>query len=200
MSLTNVAQMALSHIGSGRSITDIDTDISEEARALRTFQDVAIKTAMRAAPWSFCTEILALGLVEEDPNDEWDYSYRYPSTAVGIRRILSGARTDTSDTRSPYKIARDSSGKLIFSDEEDAEAEITVYVSDVSQWPEDFKLAVSYLWAALVCPRVTKEDPMKIKRDLLGLYNMSVLEAKVNNHNEEQPDQEPDSEFIRCRE
>jgi hypothetical protein len=197
---TEMGQMALSHLGCGKSISDIDEDTSEEARALRAFQEVALKIAMRKLAWPFCTEIVALALIEEDPNDEWDFSYRYPSTAISIRRILSGTRIDTRDSRVPYKVGKDSTAKLVFTDEEDAEAEVTVYVSDPSFYPEDFTLAFTYLWASLVAPRVTKGDPWKVKQAMLGYYERELALAGANAINEEQSDAEPDAESIRCRE
>lgn len=199
-SFTDMAQMALSHLGSGKTISNIETEQSDEARALRTFQDTALEHVLRAVPWSFATQIEELALVEEDPNDEWAYSYRYPTDALMIRKIQSGLRTDSRQSRVPYRIAQDDSGRVIFTDIEDAIAEVTVNETDSSLYPADFVLAFTYYWAFLVAPRVTKGDPFKLKNEMFELYKLHISYAFANSMNEDQPDQPVESEFIRTRE
>jgi hypothetical protein len=201
-SFTEIGQMALSHLGSGKTMSDIETDTSEEGRALRTFQETALKKTLAAAPWPFCTDIVDLTLVEENPNDAWDFSYTYPSTIVMIQKILNGAKgaIDTRDTRVPFQIAKGSSSKVVWTNEDDAQALVTEYVTDTSFFTPSFIIAFSYYWAYLVAPRITKSNPQQIKKEMLVYFKQEVAEAVSQSFNEEQQDVEPDSEFIRSRE
>jgi hypothetical protein len=198
-SFTEIGQMSLSHLGSGRSIADVDTEQSEEARVLRLFKDTALRKVLSAAPWPFCTQIVTLTLSEEDPNDEWDFSYVHPTTAILIRRIVSGTRTDVRETRVPFRVANATSGRVIWTDEASAKAEITVYKTDTSLFTPEFVLALSYYWAYLIAPRVTKGDSTDLKKKMLAYFKQEIAEAIARSFNEEQPDIEPDSEFIRSR-
>lgn len=199
-SFTEMGQMALSHLGSGKTITDIETEQSEEARALRTFQETALKKVMAAAPWPFCTEIVDLNLVEEDPNDDWDYSYVYPPQAIKIRKLLSGLTTDYRDSRVPFRLANSSTGKLIWTDQDDAQAEITVYEDDPTLYSPEFVMAFTYYWAHLAAPRICKGNPGQVKEQMFKYFKQEMSEAMASAFNEEQPQSEPDCEFLRSRE
>lgn len=192
--------MALSHLGAGKAIANLDTENSEAASACRTFYDIAVEATLRDFDWPFATKIRALALIEEDPNDEWAYSYRYPTDCLKFRRILSGQRLDTRDTRAPYRIAQDASGSLIYTDESEVSAEYTLNMTDPSFYPADFVIVLSYRLAAYIAPRVAGADPVKKGEDALKKYFFELGVAQANASKEEQPDKEPDSEFVRVRE
>ena len=120
--------MALSHIGSAKDIANLDTDKSDEARACRRFFDVARDATLRDFAWPFAQRRAALGLIETFTDGEWTYSYRYPSTALKLHRILSGIRNDNRQSRASYEILKDDDGRLIYTDMENAEVEYTEQV------------------------------------------------------------------------
>ena len=192
--------MAISHLGEGKEIANIDTEQSEEASACRRFYDTARDATLRDFPWTFATKIVSLSLIEEDPTEEWEYSYRYPSDCVRAKRILSGVRNDTRQSRSPYRILKDDAARIIYSDEENAKLEYTERVEDPSFYPADFEIAFSFRLAAYIAPRLTKGDPFKLRNEALNMYNFEISRAKATLLNEEQPDEEVDSELVRMRE
>lgn len=196
---TNIANMAISHLGISKEIGNLDTEKSAEAAACRTFYETARDETLRDFPWPFATKFVALGLVETDPTDEWSFSYRYPSDCLNIRRILSGLRNDNRDSRASYKIGRDDDGVLIYTDIENASIEYTIRDDEVERYTPDFKMAFSCRLAALIAPRITKGDPFKMRDAALKMYQMELSKAHANAANEEQPDREPESEFIRAR-
>ena len=89
-SKTEIGNLALSHIGIGKEVANIETEQSAEASALRRVYDTALRKTLRDFNWPFARVIADLGLIEEDPTDEWDFSYRVPSDCVSFRRIPSG--------------------------------------------------------------------------------------------------------------
>lgn len=193
-----IANFALSHLGIGKEISSFD-EKSAEASACDRFYDVALEAVLRDFAWPFATKIDALALVEEDPNDEWSFSYRYPSDCLHVRRILSGTRNDTRQSRVPYRIIQDDEGLLILTDLGEAEMEYTLRADDPVRYPPDFKMAFSFRLAAYIAPRITSGDRSKMREQMLQLYAYEISAAKATAGNEEQPDELPDSEFIRAR-
>lgn len=198
-SSTEIANLALSHLGIGKEISNIETDQSKEAVACRRYYTIARDATLRDFNWPFATKIAALGLVEEDPNSEWDFSYQQPSDCLKPRRILSGIRNDPRDSRVPYRLAQSDAGNVIFTDKEDAELEYTLRVEDVTYYPPDFVLALSYRLAGLIAPRITGGDNFQIGERAKNEYKAEISSAARTSLNEEQVEQDPDSEFIRAR-
>lgn len=196
---TEIANIALSHLGVGKEIQNLTSDQSSEATACRRFFDISRNATLRDYPWPFATKIADLALVASSPNSEWDYSYRYPTDCMNIRRILSGQRQDTNDTRAPYEITRDASGRLIYTDQETACAEYTMRNEDPAQYPDDFTMAMSFRLAYYIAPRITGGDPFNLQERMMKNYEMELTRAVRSNVNEEQKDPEPDSGLERSR-
>lgn len=199
-SKTVIANLALSHLGIGKEIADLDTENSEEANACRRFYEESRDKALRDFNWPFATRIENLTLVETNPNNEWSYSYRYPVNAVGIRRILSGIRNDTRQSRVPYRRTKDATGGLILCDLDSAQVEYTERLEQVELYPSDFVMALSYLLAVYIAPRITSGDPFGLGNKAAQFYSIELSNARANAHNEEQPDAVVESEFVRGRE
>ena len=194
-----IVNLALSHLASGKEVANFETEASEEARTARRFYEVARDATLRDFPWPFATKIAALALIEEEPNTEWAFSYRIPTDCVYLRRILSGLRNDSRDTRAPYKLGQDSSGLLLYTDEEDAQAEYTVKSENTEIYPSDFAMAFSYYLAMLMAPRLTSGDQFKLGERAMRLYQFEIGRAVSRGFNEEQGEEEPASESIRAR-
>ena len=193
-----ICNMALSHLGVGKEIASL-TENSQEAKACRRFYENSRDDTLRAFDWSFATAFIALGLVEEDPTTEWAFSYRQPSDCIKIRRILSGERNDTQESKTPFKISSDTSGILILTDMEEATTEYTKRTEAVEHYPSDFIQAMSFKLAVLIAPRLTAGDRFKMGARAASLFVKAISDAQGNSLNEEQPDQPPDSEFITAR-
>jgi hypothetical protein len=199
MTETEVANLMLSHLGVGTEIGDIGTENSAEALAARRFKDVSRRATLRDFGWPFAAKITDLTLKEEEPNVEWAYSYNYPSDCLRFKRILSGTRNDTRQTRVPYKIGNETEGTVIYADKEDAQAEYTIDISDTTRCPDDFILAWSMRWAQYCAPLLTAGDPFKLTERLKALYEYELSRARASALNEEQPEEDPDAELIRAR-
>lgn len=198
-SSTEICNLALSHIGIAKPIANLDTEQSQEASTCRVFYTTVRDVVLRDYRWPFATKIASLNLVGTDPNSEWAYSYRYPTDCIMFRRVLSGQRNDTPDTRIEYRIGKDDAGKLIFCDIEEAECEYTVKVTDTQFFTPDFILALSYRLAYYIAPRLTAGDPFKLGDAALKMYQIEVGRAISSAFNEEQPGPIPESELIRVR-
>lgn len=198
-SKTEISNLAISHLATGKTISDFTTENSEEARACRTYYEIAKRMVLADHDWTFATRFETLGLVASQPTSEWDYSYRYPSQCVKVRRILSGERSDTLDTQIPYKIISDSTGKLIYTDQEDAQVEITRDLDDPELFSPHFTMALSFRLAMYIAPRITAGDPQNLRERMQGYYLLELSSAVADNMNSEKLDKRPKSEFIKVR-
>ena len=200
MSKTTIANLALSHLGIGKEISILETEQSTEAKAIRPVFDTCARKVLRDFSWPFATRFVSLGLLDTPvPGAQWEFAYQYPSDCLNFRKILSDVRNDTPDTVVPYRIAYGDAGQIILTDKESAVAEYTVYVDDTSRYTPDFELALSYLIAAMIAPKVTAGDPAKLGQRALQLYSYEIENAKKNASNEEQREQAPEAEAIRVR-
>jgi hypothetical protein len=194
-----ICNMALSHLGNAVEITDLDTEASAEASACRRFFDDTVDAVLRDFDWGFARHYQALGLVTEDPNDEWAYEYQLPSDCVRLRKILSGVRNETRQSRIPYELSFGVAGTTVFTDQADAVAKYTRRVTDTERFPVDFVLALSFRLAHYIAPRVTGGDPFQLGKRALELYQVEIAKAQAAASHEEQPEEEPDSQFGRFR-
>ena len=192
--------MALSHLGQGAEIANLDTENSEAANACRRFYELAKDETIRDVKWPWATRFAELALVEEDPTEEWAYSYRYPTDCLTIRRILSGSRNDSRQSRIPYKIVQDDSGLLVYTDLDSASIEYTVREDNPGVYPVDFVAALSYKLAWYIAPRLTKSDPFNLRKTVADSYAAAISKAARNSFNEEQDEEPVQSEFVRARE
>lgn len=199
MTDTEIVNLAISHLGTSTEITSLATEASQEALVARRYYDIALDKVLGAFAWPFATRVVALALVQSAPTTEWDYSYRYPSDCLTMRRILSGTRNDTRQSTIPYLIASDASGRLIYTDEETAVCEYTKRITDTSIFPPDFTLAFSYYMASLMAPRITGGDQFKLGQLAYAQYRNAISEASAKAVNEQKAEELPESEYIRER-
>ncbi len=198
-SYVEIANMSLTHLGQGVEIASL-VERSAEAKAINRVFDTARKKCLRDYKWPFATQLgTALALVTSQPNLEWAYAYRYPANCFFFRRLLSGNRNESPDSEVPYRVGRDGTGLLIYTDLVDATCEYTIDATDPSKYPEDFALALSYLVAFLTAPRLTRGDPFKLRDTMWKLYQLEINNSNVNARNEEQPDALPLDDFTAAR-
>ena len=198
-SRTEIANLALSHIGIGKEVANIETENSEEARACRRYYDLALETTLRDHDWPFATKYATLGLVEETPNEEWAFSYRYPADCLKIRKILSGLANDNRQSRIDFIEAQDDSGRLVFTNNRSAQVKYTPFSKNISIYPPDFVMALSFRLAIYIVSRLTGGDPFQLGPQVLQKYVLELTKAQANAGNEIQEEEHPESEYIRSR-
>lgn len=196
---TVIANLAISHLGINKNISNFDTDKSSEGNAVRQFYETSLEQVLSQFRWSFARAYVKLALVQSNPTCEWGYSYRYPSNCLLVRRILSGLRTDTHQSRVPFLIGTDAAGGLIYTDMAKAEIEYTFLQQDTSKFTSEFAMSLSLKIAYMIAPQITAGDPFKMRDSIQALYMKSLDQAESNIATEEQPDRDIESEFIRSR-
>lgn len=198
-SATEIANLAMIHMGA-QPIANIDTEKSVAATTAKRLFALLRDLVLRDFPWPFSTKIITMQLVEEDPNEEWAFSYRYPPDSLKLRRILSGVRNDTANTQIRLKITRDDSGLLILTDQSEAELEYTFRETDTGRFPADFTNALALLLAANMAPKLTGGDPFNLGARAFQRYVAEISIARGAAADEESLDRQVESEFVLERE
>lgn len=115
----DVINLALIRIGA-RTIRNTTTDQSREAQMARSIFEQELRATLRDYPWAFATvyttPTLIAGTSTVPVNADWQYSYRLPADAVFVRRVLSGSKRAYDRNPPTFKLARDASGGLLFTD------------------------------------------------------------------------------------
>ena len=198
-----ICNLALTHLAVSDQISSL-SDKTKEALACNTFYAQCRDEVLEAFPWPFASIInTPLALVTDytlDPlntvQSEWAFSYRMPSDCLTFRRIQSGTRNDSHESRVPYRIAQDDAGELILTDMPDAHGEWTTQITDVTRFSPSFVNALALLLAARIGPTVAGGDQFKLADRAFQLYQDAIQKAHANAYNEEQPDRERQSTFV----
>lgn len=193
-SQVQISNIALARIGIGQQISAL-TEQSQEAVTCSLMFDQARDYVLRGMDWPFARKYAALALIEENPNLDWGFSYRYPTDCLFFRRMVTGIRAQT--TKPAFEIANSATSRVIFSDRENAIGVYTVRVKDTSFYDPAFVSCLAWRLAYEICSPLAKER--RYRNEAMQMYRLELSEAMAEALNEEQTDEEPDSEFIRAR-
>lgn len=194
-STIQIFNMALRHIGVSIAVASL-SESSKERITMSSFFENDRRAVLRRYNWPFATSYPALGLVEENPNEDWAYAYRYPVAALRIRRIVTGlGRADPKPA--PYRVGRDEVGKLIYTDQQDAVIECTVDIEDSEQFDSDFAEALSWKLALSAAPSLSRLP--KAVNLCQQMYEYTLAVATQSSGNESQQNEPMDSEAVRER-
>lgn len=189
-----ICNFALSGLGISQEISVLDEASTEAAKCNLFFANCRDRV-LRDFDWPFARRYYTLGLVEEDPNTEWSYSYRYPSGCLSIRGILGATRKDPS--RTPFSLGSDASGKLIYTDEPEAVVRMTVRITDTELFDPLFVSAFAGLLGSKVGGPLSR-DPKLVAQSYQS-YLADIASARADAQNEGGQDEPPDAESIRAR-
>lgn len=200
-SKTNVVNIALSRIGVSKQVANVETEQSLAAQLARTIIDEDILYVLRDFPWPWATAYknpaLVAGTTSVNAVSDWRYAYRYPADCLFVRRIVTPSVGRSDANPAPYRIGRDAEGRLIYTNQEDAEIEYTYNVSDVSEFDA---LAVSQLaWklGAGMGPALSRIKGI-VELCMQG-YEIDKTKAQSRALNESQQEVPIEAESIRAR-
>lgn len=115
-----VVNLALVRIGS-RTIRNLASDQSREAQVARIVFEQELRSVLRDFSWPFATQyarlVLVGGTTSVAVNDDWQYSYRLPTDAVFVRRVVDASRRTYERQPAEYRTAIDITGGLLYTDQ-----------------------------------------------------------------------------------
>lgn len=141
----SVCNMALDRIDIGQPIDSLGAE-SDEARACNRWYAKCRDKVLQLNTWPCARKTIALGLVANNPNTRWGCSYRYPTDCIRVIGIYNGLRVD--NAKIEWQMGQDDTGRLIYTDEEDASVDYLGMMDDTGEWFDLIADAVSALLAS----------------------------------------------------
>ncbi len=194
---TDLCNAAVMLCGVGVEIASID-ERSPEAEACKQFYDTTLERLAVKLKLPELTKRVALALVEEDPCDEFEFSYGVPSDCVAPLKIVSGDIPETSDTHIPFKRVNKDGFDVLWTNEDDAQLEYIFRPDNEAQFPPLFAEAFEYALAVRIAPRMV-EDPSKLAPLVKYLEEQARQSARAASMNQHFPGKPPEAEQIRNR-
>lgn len=212
-STVGICNMALQALAVKRQIASI-TENSTDAVACAAFYDTTRDDILREFNWPFARQYATLVLVGGTSTVpvtlDYQYSYRVPADCLLPRRIQSGNRMDTMETRIPFIVGADTTGGLIFTDfavvaataaaPQQPVLEYTAEVLDETKFASDFTQAFAFKLAFYIAPATSLGgDSGKLGARAYQLYQDTMARAEARALNGQALDPMPESSFITTR-
>ncbi|WP_298069419.1 hypothetical protein [uncultured Mailhella sp.] len=172
----DICNMALGFIGT-RTIASPD-ERTPEAIQCGLYWDTARRAALRDFPYGFAQKrfVLAEKPMPEVYAREWRFCYGLPDGCLKLHRVHGGRAGSLGAGDAPFRIVEDGGRSVILCSVEQALADCSVDVEDVSLWDELFVLAMARRLAALIAVPLLKNNPGKVQ-ELVQLYQQAVPQA-----------------------
>lgn len=195
----HICRLALLKIG----ITQLPTSLTETSKAAIACNELYAQTRdalLADFPWPFATRRAVLAALTGVTRTNWAYAYNLPNDCIAMRKILiDGNPTPTAAERVPHSIETNDAGdgSILLTNQPAAEISYTRRMTNVQNFPPLFANALVWRMASeLAMPMAVKRD---IAMDALKGYELALADAGAAALNEEQPDVDPDCEFLTSR-
>lgn len=195
-SIVEICNMALMRIGHSQTINDIN-EPGTTAAVLRTFYPMSRDHVLADADWGFARKRVSLALLPGAVSN-WAFAYAYPADCLRVHGlVMPGMRVQRKDQKIPYESGFLNGVRVIFTDQEQAEAFYTARVEDPNLFQPLFITALSDMLASRVAmPLAGKRE---LVADCLQTYSAWIGQAKAANLNEGEDGLEPECEFLAVR-
>lgn len=191
-----ICNWALSRIAVSTTIDSID-EPSEEAKACALFFDQVRDEVLREFDWAFATRYVHLALIPGWESQEWRFAYRYPAEALRIVRLVQPGRRPPQVPRVKYAVSGDVVGRMILTDQEEAEAVYIARVTDPAQWPQDFASLVAWRLASEIAAPLSQSGALADR--CLREYRAALYRATAATDNEQYWGDDEVADYIAAR-
>lgn len=199
-----ICNMALTNIGISKTIVDLDTDGSEEARICNLWYEPSLEIITEEHSWEFATSYATgLAAVGSQPaNIDWQYAYRAPVDMLRPLRLSSmqGVRKPKPNdgTTAPYRVGSDTLGKLIYTDCEpdDLSLKYLRLFDNPVYFPPSFASSLAWLLAGHIVAPLGRDFGMRTRA--MDQYRMELSKARALEAVSSTDDPEQLSEFDRA--
>tara|TARA_R110000787_G_scaffold114871_3_gene224738 strand:+ start:3004 stop:3594 length:591 start_codon:yes stop_codon:yes gene_type:complete len=191
---TQIAKLALQHIGDRYDITDLTEESVEAEQVNLIFSDTR-DWLLRQHPWNFAKKFSTPAALTGTVPNNFDYMYTYMPDAVRVNGVVDPLNANTVIN---FEVARNSSDvKVILTDQVSAEFFYTSRITDSAQFDPEFTMAFSYALAAKLAMPLTGERA--IMGDMDTLAKNVINSAWETDSNEGLQDTIPDADWIQAR-
>lgn len=164
MTTSLIANLALDMIGA-ESITGIDEN-SPNAETCRKHYDLARRTLLRSAPWSFAIRRLSTARTASDFGVDWKYAYQMPPTCA---QVLDVNGVNTEDSSNPGFAIE---GGQILCDAEECVVRYVHDETDPNAFPDDFTACLTCLLAGKIAAKITGNVSMGVELETKAMKEL----------------------------
>ena len=210
-----IYNLALGALLLTKTVTDVELDESEEIRVLNVHWSTAFKTAVQAMDLDGVAIMrFPLELIKLHPIPGWKFAYKYPQNCLLLRRVLRERDfgddyyfwrdrhfKDTPETQVARQVGNFNSTKVIFCNEHCAFLEYVPSDFPLTMLSADAGLAIAYKLAILAAPLISGKGAAALRKELQGLYVMTVASAQQHDRQENATFERPQemSDFVAAR-
>jgi len=189
-----IANIALSHIGSEARIASLTED-SEEARHANLLFAPVRDQVLRGHAWRFATKYVTLADLGSPPS-HWSYRYAYPSDCMVALNIVTASEDDDPIE---FEIAANDNldGKVVLTDTETAELKYIAKVTNPTVFDPLFSSALAWLLASQIAAPLTGDQ--KKQQSAFETYQRVMSAAMASDANEGHKDYYRDADWIQAR-
>jgi len=188
----DVCNLALAHLGDEATVSSINPpEGSVQAAHCARFYPIARDALLEMHNWGFATRRAQLAQLVND-RAEWLFAYALPSSTLRALSVLPPGATDelvASGVYAPqkYTIAASPSGKVLYTNQENAILLYTTAALDITQFSPLFITTVSWYLASMLAGPVLKGDvgAAEAKRcvQMMGVHLKQAKESDANQRN-----------------
>ena len=205
ISKTQIANMALSHVGDRHNIENVETEVSTEADECRLWYDYSREQALQSYDWNFArarvqltTHAAEIPTTANEPMaGVWAYRYIYPAGCLAVRKIQHPNAPPDDALPFEIELSPDKKTKTILTNMESAVCVYTFAQEEVSLYPPKFVLALSLALAVNIC--FTLSGKIKLKERLYRDFLDASASAAADSANEQVSPSPRDADWIRDR-
>lgn len=191
--VTDLANLALDMIEQNYAMTDVESDTSSAAKAVRRAFWQCWDETLRAAPWNCARKRAALAALSEEPAWGYDYYYALPADYMNMQAI------DGLSEGMQWSLEETDAGVRAIAIDLDAPLNIayTYQLRDIAKADALFKGAFVALLAATICPPLTKSAV--ISQRCWAVFDRKVGEAQGADSRDGSRRPQPDSLVVSIR-
>lgn len=204
LSKLDIANLALSKLGTSLYISDYTSDPSNQAKIIRRHFQMSLDWLLEKHPWNFATKYAALFQVSEDADQPFRYLYSVPSDLLIIREIAAKDQFIAVERYEDYKIrweqVYDGSGAIrVRTNLPNAWARYTVKLSDSFNFPSHFGRALAAQLAMEIAPSLITNNFPKVKQTIASELKSEVESGIAEDLGRQPLRQESHSPFVLAR-
>lgn len=194
-----LSNVALARIGD-RDFIDSLEENTPSARVCARLFPVARDTVLAAAPWPFATRRATLAEVAGETRSGWGYVYALPSDALVVRGIYNASNLGplaTAAARTSYQLEGSTTGRVLLSDQGEAEILYTARLEDLTKIPILVRDAIAWRLAAELSLALSVKP--QVSAMFSQQYRQALASAIATEMRQGQDAVPAESEFITVR-
>lgn len=196
--------MALGRLGVSSTITDLELDLSTEAKIIKRHFRSSLDYLLEQHEWNFARRVAPLSLQFNDPEKGFAYSYHMPADSLVIRQIAyeGNFMRDQElylNQKIPWTEIIIGTSRLLYTNLDRAHAEYTAQMPENSVFPTHFGKALAALLSKDIAPSLITSNYPKVSGTLNSEADNAIDHGIADDLARQPQFTNAESSFVRAR-